>query len=62
MAIKRIYTPKRCTAIDAASDIFNKEHKHLMAFDVMDFYLLFGSTNTTYAQRYKFSYKTNGPN
>lgn len=60
-AMKHAYTTKRCNVIDAASDIFDGAQQHLMCYDFMDLYHIFGSTTTTYAQRYKFLNKINSP-
>ncbi len=59
--MKHTYTTKRCNAVDAATDIFDGAQEHLMAYDMMDFYPLFGSTTSTYAKRYKFLSKINSP-
>lgn len=55
------YTTKRCNAPKTYIDIFFNNEQHLMAYDQMDFYHLFGSTTSTYALRYRFLCKINSP-
>ena len=53
------YTTKRCNAPETYVNILFNNEQHLMAYDQMDFYHLFGSTTSTYALRYKFLCKIN---
>lgn len=57
--MKHTYITKRCNAVDAFADIFDDVQKHLMAYDLADFYHLFQYTTSTYALRYRFTSKIN---